>query len=226
MAGDIVSSCPCCLPACIAQAFRLGGGLEKLLALLGCPTDPAIHQGGAAANTAPPPAAASSPSSQQQQPDAEQQQQQQRRLQRKVLALLQYVLAKHPTDGFASAEFGVVPHLQKLLTDSSSASDMRTATLSVLAQVVGTPQGWQWVKAHHPQLLPDLQQLQQQQQGVGEGEEGYEEEEVQLLQQLVGVLQAASAPVGTAQGLSDHIDLDPYQVGSWVGGWVGDWVGT
>jgi hypothetical protein len=200
----------------------LGGGLEKLLALLGCPTDPAIHQGGAAANTPPAAAAASYPSSQQQQqPDDDQQQQQQRRrLQRKVLALLQYVLAKHPMDGFAAAEFGVVPHLQQLLTDSNSDSDMRTATLSVLVQVVGTPQGWQWVKGHHPQLLPDLQKLlqkqQQQQQAGGDADEGYEEEEVQLLQQLVGELQAASPPAGASQGLSDHIDLDPYQVGGWV----------
>lgn len=191
---------------CLLQAIRLGGGLEKLLALLGCPTDPAIQQVGTAGQ-------AQTADSQQQQTDNEQQQQRHRRLQRKVLALLQYVLAKHPTDGFAAAEFGVVPRLQQLLSDSDT--DMRAASLAVLAEVVSTPQGWQWVEQHQQDLLPSLQQLQQQQQataGGGEESGGADEEEQQLLQQLVQVLQSDTPPQGGAAGLNDHIDLDPYQV--------------
>jgi hypothetical protein len=179
------------------QAFRLCGGLEKLLALLGCQTHPDIQQ-----------AAFSSPH----QPDADQQQQhqQQRRLQRKVLALLQYVFAKHPTDGFAAAEFGVVPRLQALLSDADT--DMRAASLAVLAEVVSTAQGWQWVRQHQPGLLTNLQ-YQQQQGAGGDGLGDAEGEELQLLQRLVQVLQSGTPPQATAQGLSDHIELDLYQVG-------------
>lgn len=190
----------------LLQAFRLGGGLNKLLALLRCPTDPAIQQAGAAG---PAPAAAADSQPQQQQEDAEEQQQQQqrqRRLRRKVLALLQYVLAKHPTDGFAAAEFGLVPQLQALLSTESD-SDMRCASLAVLSEVVATPQGWQWVRQHQAGLLPCLQQQQQ------AGEE-VDEEEQQLLQKLVGALQSDSLPQEGAAGLRDHIELDPQQVSS------------
>lgn len=194
----------------LLQAFRLGGGLNKLLALLGCPTDPAIQQAGAA-GPAPAAAADSQPQQQQEDTDGQQQQQQrQRRLRRKVLALLQYVLAKHPTDGFAAAEFGLVPQLQALRGESDS--DMRCASLAVLAEVVATPQGWQWVRQHQAGLLPCLQQHQQQAAGA-RGEE-VDEEEQQLLQKLVGVLQSNSPPQGGAAGLRDHIELDPTQVGS------------
>lgn len=188
----------------------MGGGLEKLLALLGCPTDPAIQQGGAAGSNS------STQQQSEQQPDADsEQQQKQRRLQRKVLALLQYVLAKHPTDGFAAAEFGVVPCLQLLLSDGDT--DMRGASLAVLSEVVSTPQGWNWVKQHSQDLLPRLQQLQQQHAAASsacdEDDAGAaDEEEQQLLQKLVQVLQAPTPPSGGGQGLSDHIDLDPHQV--------------
>jgi hypothetical protein len=193
------------------QAFRLGGGLEKLLALLGCPTDPAIQQGGAAGSHS----STQQQSAQQPEADAQQQQQKQRRLQRKVLALLQYVLAKHPADGFAAAEFGVVPHLQLLLSDSDT--DMRGASLAVLSEVVSTPQGWSWVKQHSQDLLPCLQQLQQQHMaassaGSEDGAGAADDEEQQLLQKLVQVLQASTPPSGAGQGLRDHIDLDPHQV--------------
>jgi hypothetical protein len=209
---------------CCLQAFRLGGGLEKLLALLGCPTDPAIQQGGAAGSNI-------STQQQDQQADADteqqQQQQKQRRLQRKVLALLHYVLAKHPTDGFAAAEFGVVPRLQLLLSDADT--DMRGASLAVLSEVVSMPQGWNWVKQHCQDLLPRLQQLQQQQQqqqqaaassaGAEDDGDAADEEEQQLLQKLIEVLQAPAPPSGGGQGLNDHIDLDPHQVRYWAEGW-------
>lgn len=174
------------------EAFRLGGGLNKLLALMGCPTDPAIQQAGAAGPAPAAAAATSQPQQQHEDADEQQQQQRQRRLHRKVLALLQYVLAKHPADGFAAAEFGLVPQLQALLGEESD-SDMRCAALAVLAQVVGDPQGWQWVRQHQAGWLPCLQQ--------------------QLLQKLLGVLQSDSPPQGGAAGLRDHIELDPTQDG-------------
>jgi hypothetical protein len=128
-----------------------------------------------------------------------------------VLALLQYALAKHPTDGFAAAEFGVVPRLQALLSDADT--DMRAASLAVLAQVLSTAQGWQWVQQHQAGLLTDLLKQQQQQGDGGDESGGAEEEELQLLQRVVQVLQSTTPPQGAAQGLSDHIELDPYQVG-------------
>ena len=94
------------------QAFRLSGGLNKLLALLGCHTDTAVTQ---------PEQQQDTPEQQQQEQgeaDPHQQQQQQRRLQRKVLALLQYVFAKHPADGAAAAEYGLVPHLQVIFSNT------------------------------------------------------------------------------------------------------------
>lgn len=187
-----------------SQAFRLAGGFNKLLALLGCAIDTSTHQAGTAAD-----------SQQQQQPDADHQQQQQvRRLQRKVLALLQYVLAKHPTDAVAAAEYGVVPKLQQLLSDQDT--DMRAASLAVLDQVVSTPQGWQWVQQHEQGLLPCLQQMQQRapagSSAATEGDEDVGEEEQQLLHKLVQKLQASTPPQGCLKGLNDHIDLDPYQV--------------
>lgn len=191
------------------QAFRLGGGFNKLLALLGCSTDASIPHDRA--------------DNQQQQQEEQgegheqQQQQQRRRLQRKVLALLQYVLAKHPADGAAAAEYGVVPRLQQLLVgdNSDSDSDMRAATLAVLLEVVSTPAGWQWVKQHGEQqgLLHTVQQLLKQQQQHGSADEDGDEEEQQLLHKVEQLLAASSPPEdSTKKGLSDHIELDPYQV--------------
>jgi len=196
-----------------SQAFRLAGGFNKLLALLGCATDTSTHQAGTAAASQ-----TGGSQQQQQQPDADQQQQQQqvRRLQRKVLALLQYVLAKHPTDAAAAAEYGVVPKLQQMLSDQDT--DMRAASLAVLDQVVSTSQGWQWVQQHEQGLLPHLQKMQQHAAAASsaaaatEGDGDVGEEEQQLLHKLVQKLEASSRPQGCLKGLNDHIDLDPYQV--------------
>lgn len=196
------------------EAFRLAGGFNKLLALLGCATDTSTHQAGTAAASQ-----TGGSQQQQQQPDADQQQQQQqvRRLQRKVLALLQYVLAKHPTDAAAAAEYGVVPKLQQMLSDQDT--DMRAASLAVLDQVVSTSQGWQWVQQHEQGLLPHLQKMQQHAAAASsaaaatEGDGDVGEEEQQLLHKLVQKLEASSRPQGCLKGLNDHIDLDPYQDG-------------
>jgi hypothetical protein len=188
------------------QAFRLAGGLNKLLALLGCSTDAAV------------------PSVQPQQPPADEQQQEQeqqrRRLLRKVLALLQYVLAKHPGDAGAAAQLGAVPRLAQLVLAGEADEDTRTASLAVLQQVVATPEGW--ARAQQQQvdgggsLLAGLQQrLRQLQGGGGAGaEEDVEhEEERQLLAQVMALLSGPQPARAPAQGLQDHIEVDSHKDG-------------
>lgn len=175
------------------EAFRLAGGLQKLLGLLGCQTDSNISESKGAG-----------------QPH---QQQQQKRLQRKVLALLQYMLMKHPADCLASAEFGAAGPFRALLADIDS--DMRQAALSVLLEMCSTPGGWEWVKQHEHGLFEQLQQLQQHyKQLTGEDQEA-EQEEGQLLEQMLSLLQSAHAPAaaGGSAGLRDHVDVDKYQDG-------------
>lgn len=177
------------------EAFRLAGGLQKLLALLGCATD-SVPSAAAREGVV-----------------ADEQQQQQRRLKRKVLALLQYLLMKHPADGLAAAEYGVVSPLKALLADTDT--DMRQAALSVLVEVCKQPQGWELVRQQHQGLVQQLQQLLSQHQLLSAEDQEAEQEEGQLLQQSLSLLQASHArsESDTLSGLKDHIDLDPYQDG-------------
>lgn len=188
------------------EAFRLAGGLQKLLGLLGCGTDRAVPESETEQQQQQGHAAAT-----QQQPADEQQQQQ--RLHRKVLALLQYMLMKHPMDGLASAEFGAVPPLRVILGEADS--DMRQAALAVLVEICSIPDGWQWVKQHEQGLLEQLAQLQQQHHCLGVEDQQAQQEEEQLLEQLLGLLQSTLPPTaaGASGGLKDHVDLDPYQDG-------------
>eukprot|EP00775_Hariotina_reticulata_P008959 gene8959-9135_t len=82
------------------EAFRLAGGLQKLLGLLGCQADPDMTASSRQA------AEAVEDSS-----EEDEQASQRRRLQRKALALLQYMLLKHPADGDAAAQYGLVGQL-------------------------------------------------------------------------------------------------------------------
>eukprot|EP00878_Enallax_costatus_P013876 GHUV01014511.1.p1 GENE.GHUV01014511.1~~GHUV01014511.1.p1 ORF type:complete len:301 (+),score=131.26 GHUV01014511.1:202-1104(+) len=191
------------------EAFRLAGGLQKLLGLLGCPTDSSIQAASAAAGQT----RQQEPQPGDDQDAAEQQPQQQRRLQRKVLALLQYMLMKHPADCLASAQFGAVGRLRQLL--ANTASDMRQAALSVLLEICSNPGGWEKVKQQEHGLIEQLQALQQQHKQLSTEDQEAEQEEGQLLGQLLSVLQSAQAPAaaGGSGGLKDHVDVDPYQDG-------------
>jgi hypothetical protein len=133
-------------------------------------------------------------------------------MQRKVLALLQYVLAKQPADAAAAAQASVVAPLQQLvLSTAAGGGDMRAAALAVLAEVLATPQGWAWVREHDGcgRLHSGLEQL-----TAGAASEGGEDEtERELRARVVGLLAAPTPPAAKARGLQDHIDLDPYQDG-------------
>jgi hypothetical protein len=152
-----------------------------------------------------------------------QQRSQQRRLTRKVLALLHYMLLKHPADRLAAAEYGVVTQLQSCL-DNAPDSDMRQAALSVLAELLAEPRAWQWVQQHEgqqPALVQQLQRLQQQHADLDAEDRVAEAEEGQLLGQCIAALQASQPPLvcgsstggAAVAGIEDHVELDPYQDG-------------
>jgi hsp70-interacting protein len=210
------------------EAFRLAGGLTKLLALLGCSsTDAAVGAAAAAAAAAAATSVAGTSGEGQQlsssadaagsgqaaaadeEEAAEeqrlQQRAQQRRLTRKVLALLHYLLLKHLADRLAAAEYGVVSRLQSCL-ESAPDSDMRQAALSVLAELLAEPRAWQWVQQHGVQedLVQQLQRLQQQHAELDAEDREAEAEEGQLLGQCIAALQAGQPPAagGGAGGAS------------------------
>lgn len=234
------------------EAFRVAGGLLTLLQLAGL-TDLLDSMTGhshvtgsddAITITAQPSTSASTTSTaqqdgkaldsqQQQQQEAgneqeqEQQQQQQARsrLQRKALIFLQYMLAKHPADCIAAAQYGAGNKLAGLLQDPSS--DVRQAALAVLLELAKHPDTWQQVRELNPSstttdaephpnssgLLPCLQQMEHRYQGVSSEDQDAEREEVCLIQELAGVLAAESAPPQPPAACQDHVDLDPYQDG-------------
>jgi hsp70-interacting protein len=225
------------------EAFRLAGGLTKLLALLGCSgTDAAVAAAAAAANSAADTsaqeqhsgstadAAGDSQGAAAADEDEEaaeerrlQQQSQQRRLTRKVLALLHYMLLKHPADRLAAAEYGVVSQLQSCLKGAPD-SDMRQAALSVLVELLAEPHAWEWVQQHEGRqagLVQQLQRLQQQHAELDAEDREAEAEEGQLLGQCIAALQSSQPPpvggggagAAAVAGMEDHVDLDPYQDG-------------
>ncbi|KAF6257132.1 armadillo-type protein [Scenedesmus sp. NREL 46B-D3] len=194
------------------EAFRLAGGLTKLLALLGCGgVDAAVDAAEAAGED-----------DEAAQEGRVQQRSQHRRLTRKVLALLHYMLLKHPADRVAAAEYGIVSQLQSCL-DNAPDSDMRQAALSVLAELLAEPGAWQWVQQHEGQqgLVQQLQRLHQQHKDLNAEDREAEAEEGQLVGQCLSALQASQPPVGAnggaaggaAAGMDDHVDVDPYQDG-------------
>jgi hsp70-interacting protein len=208
------------------EAFRLAGGLTKLLALLGCSgTDAAVEaatggaEGGQQLGSSVTSSAAAAAQGEE---DEEEQRAQQRRLARKVLALLHYMLLKHPADRLAAAEYGVVPQLQACL-EAAADSDMRQAALSVLAELLAEPHAWQWLQQHggKQELLQQLQSLQQLHEGLDAEDRESEAEEGELLGQCVAALQAGQPPAGVSggavggavKGMEDHVELDPYQDG-------------
>jgi hsp70-interacting protein len=183
------------------EAFRLAGGLQKVLGLLGCPADPDMA---ALSNEAAEAAADAA---------EDQQEPQRRKLQRKALALLQYMLLKHPADGIAAVQYGLADRLCAMLFAAGSDSDIRQAVLAVLLEVVRQPQGWQRLSRCEAGLVGHLQQLLQQHKQLSAEDQAAAAEEQVLLEQLLSLLQSHQAPMtsGTAPAaLQDHIDLDPY----------------
>ncbi|KAF8059979.1 RMDN1 [Scenedesmus sp. PABB004] len=201
------------------EAFRLAGGLPALLALLGCATDHDVAPAaGAAAGGGGGGAAAAGErlaglrlggGAGGEAADAAQA----RKLRRKVLALLGYLLAKHPADRLAAAEYGVGAALSAALADPGADADGRAAALAVLVQVAGHPGGWAVLRAQQPGLPAQLEALAAAHARLGAEDREAGAEEGALLGAALALLTAPAPPAGAGGALRDHVDLDPYQDG-------------
>ncbi|KIZ03162.1 hypothetical protein MNEG_4796 [Monoraphidium neglectum] len=203
------------------EAFRLAGGLGKLLDAIGAAPSGAggtqsaeqqEHQQQQAV------AAAAASGSGGREDEAEDEAGAEaaaarRRLRRKALALLQYVLTQHPADCAAAAELGAVEALEAQLRDPAAGSDLRAAALEVLVEIASHPDGWGAVKAREPGLQALVADLARAHGALSEDDRAADAEEGAALAALGALLAAPAAPKAAKAAAGDHVDLDPWQDG-------------
>ncbi|KAI8476191.1 MAG: armadillo-type protein [Monoraphidium minutum] len=201
------------------EAFRLGGGLGRLLDMLGAAPGggfgAAEGRGQAAGG-----AAAAGGGEAEEEREAERDAERaagERRLRRKALSLLRYVCSQHPADCAAAAELGAAEALEALLRDTAYSSDGRAAALEVLLEIAGHPAGWAALKTRAPALPALLGELRAAHERLAPEDKEADEEEGAALARLAAALSAPGPPAAKAAA-GDHVELDPWRDGLEGGG--------
>jgi len=205
------------------EAFRLAGGLHHLLAMVGARVPAAGAGGGGGGRSgcgsgAATQQQAAAPARGEGEEDAEDAAASaaaaERRLRRKALSLLQYVFAKHPTDAAAAAQLGAPAALAALLADPAADSDLRTAALQALLEIVQQPAGWAAVKPSEPRLPTQLEEIIKRHEALPAEDRGAEAEEGEAARKLLALLRAAAPPPPVeGRATFDHIEVDEWQDG-------------